>query len=112
MTLLGRFAPWLRREDYAKERYLHAVGRGEAGDTEPTAVRAWLREDPDFARALKAARTQPPGEARFIDMNEIAAEMAREGAIPAPAVNPTVGQTILLEQLGVDLGHNAWKSGW
>ena len=106
MTPTGRFAAWLRRDDHAKTRYLHAVGNGETtGDTEPAALRAWLREDPEFAQAVKVARSNPPAPATCIDMNEIAAKVAAEEGRDPHAPPPPGSSEREIEAQG-------WKTSW
>jgi len=101
MTMNGRFAAWLRRDDGAKTRYLYAVGTGETtGDTEPAALRAWLREDPEFAAAVKVARSNPPAPAEVIDMPALAAKMAAEEGRDPHAPPPPGSSEREIEQQG------------
>src|SRR5206468_3050914 len=90
-----RFGRYLERDDRAMERFLAEIAGGATeraaldrvnalGGTEFTVatLRRWMREDQDFARALRAARSQPPGEAQVIDLNAYAWKLAAEGKIP------------------------------
>jgi hypothetical protein len=65
MSIRQRFARYLDSDEGDKEDFLDAVARGE-GEAEAVekvgakcstaTIRAWLREDADFARAVQAAR--------------------------------------------------------
>jgi hypothetical protein len=82
MSVIRRFGRWLERDDDVKEAFLAEVN---AGATESVALervnrgfstahtvgtlRAWLREDHDFRKALKAARSEPPAEPRCWDLS-------------------------------------------
>jgi hypothetical protein len=85
VSVVRRFGRWLERDDDVKEAFLAEVN---AGQTESVALervnrgfstahtigtlRAWLREDHDFRKALKAARSEPPSEPRCWDLNAYA----------------------------------------
>jgi hypothetical protein len=105
MTMTGRFAAWLRRDDAAKTRYLHAIGQGEPGDTAPATLREWLRQDSEFARAVQVARSNPPAPAEVIDLRELAAKMAAaEGRDPHDPPPPGSSEREIEQQ--------GWKTSW
>lgn len=89
----GRFWRFLGRADREKELYLAEIANGESdvvalermnttAGTEHTSatVRGWLREDPEFAAALRVARGGLPGP-KVISMDRVLEEMARDGEI-------------------------------
>ena len=77
-----RFSRWLESDDSAKEDFLSEIN---GGATEREAIesmnrgcgtshtmgdiRRWLREDPDFAKALRVARSEPPSSPHCWDLN-------------------------------------------
>ena len=90
-----RFARFRRRDDGPKEHFLEAVAAGasdaaalervgsaypDAKFTEQT-LRVWLRDDPEFAEALRMARTNPPGRPEVISLAEVAVRMGNEGKL-------------------------------
>ncbi len=97
MNVLGRFARYLLRDDRAKETYLVEVEAG-ADENEaveamnarvgtehtPITVRAWLRDDQDFAKALRVARRRETSSPTCHDLNAIAAELDDPNAPPPP----------------------------
>jgi hypothetical protein len=99
MSVIRRFGRWLERDDDVKEAFLAEVN---AGATESVALervnrgfstahtigtlRAWLREDHDFRKALKAARSEPPAEPRCWDLRTIGESDPL--ALPPPGSSP------------------------
>lgn len=79
-----RFSRWLESDDSAKEDFLSEINGGAtereaiesmnsgSGTSHTTGdIRRWLREDADFAKALRAARSQPPAEPHCWDLRTI-----------------------------------------
>jgi hypothetical protein len=100
MTMTGRFAAWLRRDDGAKTRYLYAIGNGEPSDTPPATLRAWLREDGEFATAVKVAQSDPPTPPGVFDVPALAAKMAAEEGRDPHAPPPPGSSEREIEQQG------------
>jgi hypothetical protein len=95
VTLTGRFARYLQRNDRPKERFLAEIAAGKSeeqavaamnevyGGSEATiaTVRSWLRTDAEFAEALHVARTDPSSPGGIMDpriAEEVWAEMMSE----------------------------------
>jgi hypothetical protein len=89
-----RFERYLHRDDDLKERFLDLIAGGMSEDEAlarmaglrgaPTkaTVRGWARTDREFAEALRAARTEPPGEPHIW-----AGTPADRGEIPPPSAS-------------------------
>jgi hypothetical protein len=73
--VIGRFDRYLFPAERRKESFLDAIAGGASEDealarmqglrgapVTMATVRAWLRDDREFAEALRVARTEPPGE--------------------------------------------------
>ena len=85
----GRFSQWRQADDGRKESYLHSVEGGasaaealQAAGVDQRTVRGWLGSDPEFAEAVRAARTRPRGEPRYWNMADIDAGPAVLGERP------------------------------
>ena len=79
-----RFSRWLESDDSAKEDFLHEINGGAierealermnrgCGTSHTVGdIRRWLREDPDFAKALRVARSEPPSSPKCWDLRTI-----------------------------------------
>jgi hypothetical protein len=86
-----RFSRWLESDDSAKEDFLHEINGGAierealermnrgCGTSHTVGdIRRWLREDPDFSKALRVARSEPPSTPMCWDLSKYA-----DGSTPA-----------------------------
>jgi hypothetical protein len=98
-----RFSRWLESDDSAKEYFLSEVngGTGEReaiesmnrgyGTSHTTGdIRRWLREDPEFAKALRVARSEPPSSPHCWDLSKYAD--APTGPPPPPGTPDSVAE--------------------
>jgi hypothetical protein len=70
-----RFSRWLLRDDRHKEQFVAEVEGGasdgvalERVGVTRVMLRAWMREDPEFSRAVRVARRGELGEPQFWDL--------------------------------------------
>lgn len=107
---MTRFGRWTEQEDLAKAKFLSIISR-RVSEKDAVArlgpgftvgdVREWMREDKDFARAVKAARRRRPTPTVIGNLGDYAPGGRLSGNDPPPPGTPDH----LIEREG-------WKKGW